>query len=175
MPKNGPILTTLAALMLTLWGGRAAAQMPSAPTCATPVAPDGDYAPWARPTTMNAGADQATAPLLPLGAAARLRLVSTPRIQYPIRPEKPGGSVSYGGILILDITAKGAYRIALSSAAWLDVIGKDGALRSTAHGHGPDCTGIRKVVTFALEPGRYTIQIAASGADDVTVMALSGE
>lgn len=175
MPKNGVIMIGFGAAALAFSTGPVWGQMPAAPACASPVAPNGDFTPWAQPVAMKAGSDRASAPVLPLGTAARIGLISTPAIKYDVRPEKPGGTVSYGGILILNITQKGPYRIALSSAAWVDVIGKEGPLRSTAHGHGPDCTCIRKVVTFALEPGRYTIQIAANGADAVTVMALSGE
>jgi hypothetical protein len=52
-------------------------------------------------------------------------------------------------------------------------VGKDGAgVISSAHGHGPDCTGIRKMVDFALTPGRYTVQISANAAPQITVMAL---
>ncbi|NOW48624.1 hypothetical protein FHW96_004813 [Novosphingobium sp. SG751A] len=172
MAKNGVILAGFGTLILAFSGGQASAQMPTAPACASPVAPSGDYAPWANPVAVKAGNDLAGAPILPVGTAGRVELSPTPQVKYDVRPEKPGGSVSYGGILILNITKSGIYRIALGSAAWLDVIGKDGVLRSTAHGHGPDCTGVRKVVEFSLEPGRYTMQIAANGASDVTVMAL---
>lgn len=172
MPKNGVIVPGAGALVLALLPVQAVAQMSPAPACAAPVEPVGDYAPWGHPGAIRAGDDVAHAPVLPLGAAGRIALHSTPQVYYQVRPEKPGGTVSYGGILILDITKGGTYRIALGSAAWLDVIGKDGPLRSTAHGHGPDCTGIRKVVEFSLLPGRYTVQIAANGAPDVTVMAL---
>lgn len=172
MPKNGVIMAGFGALVLAVSGGQTSAQMPAVPACAAPVTPSGDYAQWANPVATKAGNDLAGAPILPIGTAGRVALSSTPQVKYEVRPEKPGSSVSYGGILILNITKSGTYRIALGSAAWLDVIGKDGPLRSTAHGHGPDCTGIRKVVEFSLEPGRYTIQIAANGASDVTVMAL---
>jgi len=172
MPKNGVIMAGFWAAALALGEGQVWAQTPAAPACAAPVAPSGEYAPWTNPVAIKAGGDPAAAPLLPLGTAARVTLIATPKVKYEVRPEKPGGTVSYGGILILDITKNSSYRIALSSAAWLDVIGKDGALRSTAHGHGPDCTGIRKVVEFPLQPGRYTVQIAANGADEITVMAL---
>ena len=53
--------------------------------------------------------------------------------------------------------------MALGSGAWIDVV-KDGkAIESTAHGHGPDCSGVRKVVDFPLQPGSYTLQVAANG------------
>ncbi len=53
--------------------------------------------------------------------------------------------------------------MALGSGAWIDILKGGKAVASTAHGHGPDCTGIRKMVDFPLTPGRYTLQIAANG------------
>ena len=41
---------------------------------------------------------------------------------------------------------------------WIDVLpGAEGgeALKSVAHGHGPDCSTIRKIVRFQLPPGSY--------------------
>jgi len=173
MPKNGAILLGLSAFALTFSNGPARAQMAATPVCPAPVAPTGDYAPWAHPVAMKAGHEAADAPALMVGTAGRIELNPTPQVKYNLRPEKPGGSVSYGGLVMLNITQGGTYRLALGSAAWLDVIGKDGPLRSAAHGHGPDCTGIRKVVEFALTPGRYTMQIAGNGAPEVIVMGLS--
>ncbi|HZU64996.1 MAG TPA: hypothetical protein VFF98_15025 [Novosphingobium sp.] len=149
------------------------ADMPAPPACPAPVAPAGAYAPWAQPAPLAAGQAADGAPLLKPGSAARLSLAPTPQVRYALRPEKPGGSVSYGGLVALEVASAGTYRIALGSAAWLDVIGKGGALPSIAHGHGPDCTGIRKLVDFTLEPGRYLLQISANGTPALTVMALA--
>lgn len=148
------------------------AQMPATPACAAPVASTGDYAAWNQPKALIAGREAAAPAMLTLGGAAQVALSATPDVHYAHRPEKPGGSVSYGGLLALDIAKAGTYRIALGSAAWLDVVGKDGPLLSIAHGHGPDCTGIRKMVDFTLEPGRYLVQISANGAPSVIVLAI---
>jgi hypothetical protein len=56
------------------------------------------------------------------GRAARLTLLQTPEVRYPLRPEKPGGSVSYGGLIQIDVPEAGAYRLALDSAAWIDLV-----------------------------------------------------
>jgi hypothetical protein len=160
-------------LMLTFASTPAAAQMPQAPTCAAQVTPTGGYASWSQAAPMPAGRDANAPAALTLGAASQVALAPTPDVHYALRPEKPGGSVSYGGLLALDVASAGTYRIALGSAAWLDVIGKNGPLRSTAHGHGPDCTSIRKMVDFALTPGRYIVQISANGAPSLTVLALA--
>ncbi len=162
-------------IMLTIAAGGASAaeEMPSAkPACSANVAPSGELAPWTSPVAVKAGSETAAAAALSIGRAANVTLLSTPDVHYALRPEKPGGSVSYGGLLALDVPQAGTYRIALSTAAWLDVVGKNGALRSTAHGHGPDCTGIRKMVDFVVAPGRYTVQISANGTPQITVLAV---
>jgi hypothetical protein len=99
-----------------------------------------------------------------------MALLPTPRVAYPLRPEKPGGSVSYGGLARFTVDKAGTWRVALSTPAWVDVV-KDGkASTSIAHGHGPDCSGIRKMVDYALEPGEYVLQVAANGSDKVTLL-----
>lgn len=144
------------------------------PVCAAPVAPAGELAAWVNPGDRAAAADMAGLPAatLAIGEAARLKLLPTPAVRYPLRPEKPGGSVSFGGLVRLHVAAPGTYRIALGSGAWIDLVAGDKAAVSTAHGHGPDCSGIRKMVDFPLEAGDYTLQIAANGADSITVLAV---
>jgi hypothetical protein len=46
-------------------------------------------------------------------------------------------------------------------------------LTSIAHGHGPDCSGIRKMVDFRLEAGSYVLQIVGNGAPTVRVLVAS--
>ncbi len=167
-----PLATACLLLAAPLWAQDGA--MPSAaPACTAPVAPTGVLAPWTSPTPLRAGADGAHAALLKAGQAALVELLPTPAVTYLLQPEKPGGSVSHGGVMALEVAQAGHYRIALSSAAWLDVVGVDGAQRSMAHGHGPECSGIRKMVDFALKPGRYTVQVSASAADTVRVLAVA--
>jgi len=159
-------------LVLVALSSPAAAQMASAPACAAPAAATGAYATWNRPSALIAGREAVSFAMLTLGAAAQVTLSATPDVHYAQRPEKPGGSVSYGGLLRFDVAKAGTYRIALGSPAWLDVIGKDGSLRSIAHGHGPDCTGIRKMVDFTLEPASYLLQISANGEPALVVLAM---
>lgn len=163
-------------LLLVMLSAPAAAQTESAPlpapTCAAPAAATGAYAAWNRPSPVTAGREAAAPAMVTLGTAAQVTLSPTPDVHYAQRPEKPGGSVSYGGLLAFDVAQAGTYRIALGSATWLDVIGKQGPMQSVAHGHGPDCTGIRKMVDFTLEPGHYLVQISANGGPAVTVLAL---
>ncbi|HKR93323.1 homogentisate 1,2-dioxygenase [Novosphingobium sp.] len=101
---------------------------------------------------------------LMMGEGVDAMLASSPDVRYIVTPEKPGGSVSYGGLFTFAVEQAGTYRVALGAAAWIDVLRHDKAIASIAHGHGPECTDIRKMVDFPLTPGRYTLQIAANGA-----------
>lgn len=163
----------LGALALVAVANRPAeAQEAAAPACAAPVAPTGELAPWTAPSQLQAARNEAdrSRARLPVGQAARLTLLQTPEVRYPLRPEKPGGSVSYGGLVQIDVREPGTYRLALDSAAWIDLVRGEQAVKSTAHGHGPPCTGIRKMVDFPLTPGSYTLQIAANGQPEMTVL-----
>lgn len=142
------------------------------PVCTAAVAPPAEFASWTSPAAMNAGSEAAKAPLLPVGKAAAATLLHTADVHYAARPEKPGDAAGYGGLFTLEVARAGTYRIALSTAAWLDVVGRQGPLHSTAHSHGADCTGIRKQVDFVLAPGRYTLQISANGAPQITILAV---
>ncbi|HEX7858229.1 MAG TPA: homogentisate 1,2-dioxygenase [Sphingobium sp.] len=107
---------------------------------------------------------------LTVGKAVDAGLMRTSDVRYILRPEKPGGSVSYGGMFGFTISEAGTYRVALGSGAWIDLV-KDGkAVESSNHGHGPDCTGVRKMVDFPLVPGRYVLQLAANGGEGLPVM-----
>lgn len=152
--------------------GQVAAQETATAACAAPVAPTGELAQWTAPVTLTAAGSKGrtSRARLPVGQAANLTLLQTSQVRYPLRPEKPGGSVSYGGLVRIDVREAATYRVALGSAAWIDLVRGNTAVTSSAHGHGPDCTGIRKMVDFPLTPGSYTLQIAANGEPQITVL-----
>lgn len=107
---------------------------------------------------------------LALATGSRATLLKTPDVLFGVPPEKPGGSVSYSGIFWFDAPTEGNYTIALSSAAWIDVLEKGKALDPVSFGHGPECSTIRKMVVFALKPGMHVLQVAGSGSDSVKLM-----
>ncbi|EJL22619.1 hypothetical protein [Novosphingobium sp. AP12] len=164
---------TLTAVLCAVGAAPAAARMDhAAPACAAPAALPAELASWRSPTPLTAGRDRksaAKAALTP-GQAAVLTLSRTPDVRYPLRPEKPGGTVSFGGLATFTVKEAGTWRVALGAGAWVDVV-KDGkAALSAAHGHGPDCTGVRKMVDYKLTPGSYTLQLAANAEDTLTVL-----
>lgn len=150
-----------------------AGAQPGVQSCSAGVATlPPELAGWSsrRPIVAAGGASGLRAATLEVGSAADATLKSTADIRYVTRPEKPGGSVSYGGLFGFTVAQAGTYRVALGSGAWIDVVRNRKAVTSTAHGHGPDCTGIRKMVDFPLTPGRYTLQIAANGEPTLPLM-----
>ena len=131
-----------------------------------------ELAPWtarAPLTTATKPADLSAAVLMP-GKAVTARLSHTAQVAYLSQPEKPGGTVSYGGLLALDVVQAGTYRVALGAGPWIDVL-KDGQpVTSTAHGHGPACSSVRKMVDFPLTPGRYVIQVSADADPTLAIL-----
>jgi hypothetical protein len=107
---------------------------------------------------------------LTIGKAIEGGLRPAAEMRYAQKPEKPGGSTSFGGLYTFAVAEKGDYRVALGSAAWVDVVragakkGDGTVMKSTGHGHGPDCSGIRKMVDFKLQPGTYLVQLSGSAA-----------
>lgn len=143
------------------------------PTCPADAAPlPAELAGWASRSGLAAAADSARleSAMLTVGKAVDLSLLKTPDVRYALRPENPGGSVSNGGFVGFSVDRSGTYRVALGSAAWIDVVRDGTAVVSVGHGRGPACSGIRKMVDFALEPGRYVLQIAGNGGQSLPVM-----
>jgi hypothetical protein len=77
---------------------------------------------------------------------------------------------TFGAALTLKVAREGVYEVALSEAAWIDLV-KDGVPTvSPAHRHGPECSTVSKVVTFDLMTGTYTLQISGSKRPAATVI-----
>ncbi len=108
--------------------------------------------------------------LLVIGQGADADLHPTSEVAYAALPEKPGGSVSHGGMFSLVVSQPGVYAVALGSGAWIDLLKGKVAVESVAHGHGPDCSSIRKVVDFQLGPGRYVVQVSADAEPKLAIM-----
>ncbi|QJU60584.1 homogentisate 1,2-dioxygenase [Sphingomonas sp. AP4-R1] len=147
------------------------ADHPAAATCSATLAPPpAGLEGWSTAHPIKGGASEAKATLLQIGSGVTATLLPTPKVAYAVRPEKPGGSVSSGGMFAFVVPSAGRYRVALGSGAWIDVLNGTAPAVSVAHGHGPDCTGIRKMVDFDLQPGRYLLQIAGNAGATLPLM-----
>jgi hypothetical protein len=91
-------------------------------------------------------------------------------VRFVIAPEKPGAAGSYGGMLSLDVREAGSYQVALSAGAWLDMVQDGSSVASAGHAHGAECSGMRKMVSFPLKPGRHVIQLSGNKEDTIQVV-----
>lgn len=161
------------AMLLALMAPAAAMAQEASPPCppGAPALPP-ELAGWGTKMQLAAAAaaGNAAGTALTIGRAATVTLLPTAEVAYPVPPGKPGGSGSHGGLLSFTIATAGSYRIALGAGAWIDVAQGGKLLASIAHGHGAACSGIRKTVDFALQPGRYLLEVAGSSDPRLDVM-----
>lgn len=123
-----------------------------------------EWAGWSASTAMAGNLEPGVRSEMALVPAGSLKLAAT--------PGKEAVTGMYVGVAWFDVVRAGKVRIALDQGAWIDLV-KDGAVVSSiGHGHGPKCSGIRKIVDFKLAPGRYGIQIVNAPKDGIGVMAL---
>ena len=154
----------------------AASAAPAAPSCpAAPVLPP-ELADWARNTTSKTiyayGADLG-ADWSPLGAArTELRLHKFESLRYGIAPERKPDVYKFGGMIPIDVKKAGRLVVALDAGAWIDLVRDGAVVKSLTHGHGPACSGIRKMVEFDVTQGRYQLQIINAPTASIHAMAV---
>lgn len=141
------------------------------PATAAPLPPE--YAGWPMMKAVTAGANPDAAAGLTLGIGARATLTPTPRVSYAATMKHMGTPASFGGNLAFLVVKPGRYRVSLAAPAWIDVVTGGATLTSVAHGHGPDCSGIRKIVEFDLAPGPYLLQVSGNEMATLGVMVAS--
>ncbi|WP_176595808.1 MULTISPECIES: hypothetical protein [Sphingobium] len=138
--------------------------------CASPPPLAEPWTSWPQSGAATAGATASTAPRLILGKPLTATLRPGPQVQFAVPPGKTLPK-SYAGLFTLAVKDQARVGIALSDAAWIDAATGATALPSVDHGHGPDCSGIRKIVWFDLPPGLHTIQIASAPKPTIRIMA----
>lgn len=143
--------------------------------CTAVAPPPPEFAHWAHSSLLPATATPAAAQraILSIGTARKLALLPGATVQLAAPPERTSTATSKAGMVVFDIAKAATYRVALSGPAWIEVVGGNKAVKSVGHGHGPDCSSIRKIVDFTLTPGRYLLQLSASEAAEVTAMIVA--
>jgi len=91
-------------------------------------------------------------------------------VRFVVAPEKHGDASSYGGMVVVDVREAGSYQVALSAGAWLDMVQDGSAVTFARHEHGAECSGLRKMVSFPLKPGRHVIQLSGNKDDTIQVV-----
>ncbi|WP_258046302.1 hypothetical protein [Sphingomonas folli] len=125
---------------------------------------------WSRRAPLAAGISTRSAPVIVVGHGADLRLAPAEQVTPAVAPPREPDLGETAGLALFQIARAGTYRVALGDAAWIDVVRAGRALAASAHGHGPACSGIRKMVDFQLGPGRYVLQLSGTKASSLPVM-----
>ena len=105
-------MLVLALLAIAAMPATAQEMSMAAPVCPKDAEPiPAELTGWSSKTPLAAATDEASlrqASVTP-GTAVDVALGSTPSVKYVVRPSRPGGSVSYGGMLGLVIATPGTY------------------------------------------------------------------
>ncbi|KTE34297.1 MULTISPECIES: hypothetical protein [unclassified Sphingopyxis] len=86
----------------------------------------------------------------------------------PVTLAMTGGAASRS----VRIAEAGKYGVAADSKVWIDLMADGEPLTSVGHGHGPDCSGIRKVVWFDLAAGEYELALTKAVAEKVRLLVV---
>jgi hypothetical protein len=141
-----------------------------APACpATPVPLPPAFAGWASAVAVTAAASPAAATPIQIGKRADISLLPADQVQFAA-PEKAPAPGTSSGLVAFTVSEAGTYQVALGAGAWIDVVRDGKPTPAGAHGHGPACTAVRKIVDFALTPGSYLLQIAGSKEATISVL-----
>lgn len=118
-------------------------------------------------TALAVAASPADAPSIATGQLYALTLLPQESVRYDAPPTKRMlDDGAFGGVLKLRVPTAGAYRVAIDSGFWLDVVRDGKPLDSVDFNGSSECAGPRKIVVYDLPAGtELTLQLAAaSGA-----------
>jgi hypothetical protein len=149
------------------------AQQPAAPACATKDANlPAHLAAWTQKAEIQSSARPAGLANLVPGKAYTSKLHPAAGFVFATVPEKLGAANTTNGLFALKVEQAGTYGVALGAPGWIDVVKGGKALKSVTHGHGPECSTIRKIVNFDLQPGDYIVQVAGHPEPAASIMVL---
>jgi hypothetical protein len=132
-----------------------AAPAAAAPVCTATVAPPAGLEAWSVAPGM-------TGDVIAPGKNIALTLEPIDSVTFPLPLERKPAAGTFGGVYHVTIATAGAYRVALQNGAWVDLVRDGKSLTSVAHMEGAPCSGIRKIVDFALQPGTYIVQLSGA-------------
>ena len=174
-----PIRTVVLVLALIPGASLAQGKKPNTvppETCTAKAPPPAGMEAWSNPTPLAAARSEGElvkAALKP-GQAVAARFAPVDDVKYRAPPEKADGPATVGGLYRLTIAQAGTYRVASSAAPWIDLFaaGSSAPVKTAHFGHGPACTGLGKMVEFALQPGDYLLQVSESLTPDPEIMVV---
>ena len=164
-------MTRTASLILLVLSG--CADKPREEVCAVAEATlPPAFAAWqsVRPVMSATAIDRLHRAVIQAGESVDLQLHPDGEVAYATLPQGAGEAESFGGMARFRVDAAGLYQVGMSAAAWVDVSRDGQPAPAAAFGPGPRCTPVRKVVSFELSPGDYTLEISGNQTPEIRVM-----
>lgn len=149
------------------------AAAPEKVDCATAtVILPAELADWGKraPLAAAGAVGDVDAAMLTAGAAVEARLRPAADVRYVTSPQKPARAGGHGGLFSFEVSQPGTYRVAMSGGGWVDILNGGRPASTSAHGHGPACSGIRKMIDFPLNRGRYVVQVMGNPDPSVALL-----
>jgi hypothetical protein len=108
------------------------------------------------------------------GKALQLKLQPQTAVTLPVPPQKPPrNSAPFAGTLAIAAPATpGSYAVAMSAGGWIEAIQDGKSLRTVAFSGATGCTGLRKIVVFAIEAKPLTLQLSDVASELITIAIL---
>lgn len=139
----------------------------AAQTCKVPTG-------WTTPTPHLAARKLPLKFALGVGPATRLTLMSPAEVTPAVATGHKPKPATFAGLAAFDVPRAGKLTIALSTGTYVDLIRDRKILPSSDHRHGEACTGVRKLVTFDVTPGRYIVQLSDAPSATLVIQATLG-
>lgn len=154
------LLSALIVPLLAVLPTNAVAQDKVDCATATVILP-AELADWSKraPLAAVGAVGDVDAAMLTAGAAVDAKLRAAADVRYVTSPQKPARAGGHGGLFSFEVSQPGTYRVAMNGAGWIDILNGGRPSSTSAHGHGPACSGIRKMIDFPLNRGRYVVQV----------------
>jgi hypothetical protein len=140
-----------------------AAPATTAPVCTATIAPPAGLEAWSVAPGM-------TADVIAPGKNIALTLEPIDSVTFPLPLVRKPAAGTFGGVYHVTIATAGTYRVVLQNGAWIDLVRDGKSLTSVGHMEGAPCSGIRKIVDFALQPGTYTVQVSGAKTAQMRIL-----
>ncbi len=108
---------------------------------------------------------------VPLDRRLEVKLAPAGDVPLLVKPQREPAADTYSGLLMLKVPRIGTYRVSTDQRLWMEVIGPDGAVKSSKFANAPDCKVLHKSVAFRLQPDtEYWIQLSGSSVANAVVL-----
>ena len=135
----------------------------AAHVCTATVAPPAGLEAWSVAPGM-------TADVIAPGKNIVLTLEPIDSVTFPLPLERKPAPGTFGGVYHVTVATAGTYRVVLQNGAWIDLVRDGKSLTSVGHMEGAPCSGIRKIVDFALQPGTYAVQLSSAKTKEMRIL-----